>query len=508
MFKRSSGILVHPSSFPSSFGMGDFGGGAYEFIDFLYKSKQKVWQILPLGPINNTNSPYQCLSTFAGNTLFISVEALVEDGYLKQDDIENYKCECTFVIDYDKVKFNKTEIYKVAFINFKKLYNANETSSFMNFCDENKEWLDDYSLFVSLKDYYDDAIWTSWPEEIKNRVSKELDVMREKLSDDILYHKFLQYLFFKQWTELKDYANDKGIKVIGDIPIYMPQDSSDVWANPELYLLDEFGNPTFVAGGPPDDFSETGQRWGNCLYNWDIHEETGYSWWIKRISSTLKIVDIVRIDHFRGFDEYYAIPFTEINPANGAWCKGPGKSLFDTIIKELGTIPIIVEDIGIISDSVIELRENYDFPGIKILQCAFDNNTDSSNINLPHNVNNTNCVMYTGTHDTNTLIGWYDKLDVKLKHKCRQYMECMENIDNGAKIENAEDISWCIIKMAFSSISVYAILQVQDILFLNSEHRMNIPGTEKGNWKFRYLPNMLNEELSVKLAYITELYNR
>ncbi len=494
MFNRASGFLVHPSSFPSSFGIGDFGEGAYEFIDFLYKSKQKLWQILPLGPLSESNSPYQCLSTFAGNELFISIEDLIERGFLTESDVKKYREESSETINFEKVKVNKGKLFKLAFENFNKTSNNEEIERFKEFCLENKEWLEDYALFIALREEYNYTIWTSWPDKIKSRNPEELKKISKKLKENIMLNKFIQYLFYTQWNKLRNYANSKNIKIIGDIPIFMPLDCADVWVNPELYWLNEEGIPTFVAGGPPDKFSATGQRWGNCLYNWENHKKEKYSWWIKRISSTLKLVDIIRIDHFRGFDEYWAIPYDEADPSKGSWKKGPGKELFNEVIETLGNIPIIVEDIGIITDSVTELRDYYNFPGIKILQCAFDGNIN--NVNLPCNFNTCNCVAYTGTHDTNTLLGWYNELNEEEKEQSLAYLNY------------PQDTCFGMICSVFSSVAVYSIIQIQDILNLGSEHRMNTPGTEHGNWKFRYLPGSLKDEYSIKLANITKLYNR
>ncbi len=527
MFNRSSGVLVHPTSFPSKHGIGDLGKGAVDFIDFLHKSNQKLWQILPLGPTSFGDSPYQSFSTFAGNPLLISLDILVEEGYLTYYDIDDNDFSHD-IVEYGKVIDYKTTIFKKAYANFKKNKSSEQEKNYKKFCESQKLWLDDFVLFVALKeyfinarantfeskeyneykkanqkllkesqinDYFYGAMWNTWPEEISAYNKQGVDKWNKILKEEIEYYKFLQYEFFRQWTNIKEYANNKNIKIIGDIPIFVSMDSSDVWANPSLYHLDKKGYPTEVAGVPPDYFSATGQLWGNPLYNWSAHKKTGYKWWINRIESTLKLVDIIRIDHFRGFESYWSIPYGEETAINGKWIKGPNEDLFNAIEKALGKLPIIAEDLGLITPEVEALRDTFNFPGMKILQFAFDES--DANDYLPHNFTNINSVIYSGTHDNDTSKGWYNTTTELERDKVRQYL----NVDGS-------DISWNLIRLAFSSVSVFAIAPIQDIMNLDSDKRMNTPGVATGNWQFRYTDYMLNDDMASGLAYLSKLYNR
>ncbi len=527
MFSRASGILVHPTSFPSKYGIGDLGKGAYDFVDFLQKSKQKLWQILPLGPTSFGDSPYQSFSTFAGNPLLISLDILVGEGYLSYDDIGHNDFSHN-IVEYGKVIDYKKSIFKIAFNNFLKSKTKEQDKNYKKFCSDNKQWLDDFALFIALKeyfikerantfeskeyktykknnekmlkesqinDYFYGAMWNTWPEDISMYNKKGVEKWTKILSEEIEYYKFLQYEFYRQWCNIKNYANDRDIKIIGDIPIFVSMDSSDVWANPSLYFLNEKGYPTEVAGVPPDYFSATGQLWGNPLYNWAEHKKTGYKWWIDRIKSTLKSVDIVRIDHFRGFESYWSVPYGEETAINGKWIKGPNEDLFKAIEKELGKLPIIAEDLGLITPEVESLRDAFNFPGMKILQFAFDD--AEANEYLPHNFTNVNSVIYSGTHDNDTSIGWYNSTTELEKNNFRKYL----NVDGS-------DVSWNLIRLAFSSVSVFAIAPIQDVMNLDSNSRMNTPGVASGNWQFRYTEDMLKEEMAKGLVYLTELFNR
>ncbi len=526
-FQRSSGILLHPSSLPSKFGIGDFGPNAYKFVDFLEKSGQHLWQILPLGPTSFGDSPYQSFSTFAGNTLFISPEVLCQKGYLEERDVELapiFSCKKT---DYGNAIPFKRGLFEKAHRRFQKKAFTADQVAFQKFCEKNSFWLEDYALFASLKDYfiaerqeagfsneffafeektakklsknlqkdyYFGAVWSTWPEELVNREYGALEKWKRKLTTAIDRYKFLQFEFFSQWEALKQYANEKNIKIIGDVPIFVAYDSADTWANPKNYYIDEKGFPTVVAGVPPDYFSETGQLWGNPLYRWEEHEKTGYKWWIDRIRCTLDMVDILRIDHFRGFESYWAVPFGDRDATKGEWRKGPAEKLFKAVEKELGNLPIIAEDLGIITDDVRELRKKLGFPGMRILHFAF--NDDSKNDYLPHNYE-PNTVVYTGTHDNDTTIGWYTNGTEHEKDYVRRYM----NI-------SGDDIAWDMIRLAMSSSAVFAIFPIQDMLRLDGSHRMNIPSTSNSNWQFRFELSQLNEDDANGLRYLSELFNR
>ena len=526
-FQRSSGILLHPSSLPSKFGIGDFGPNAYKFVDFLEKSGQHLWQILPLGPTSFGDSPYQSFSTFAGNTLFISPEVLCQKGYLEERDVELapiFSCKKT---DYGNAIPFKRGLFEKAHRRFQKKAFTADQVAFQKFCEKNSFWLEDYALFASLKDYfiaerqeagfsneffafeektakklsknlqkdyYFGAVWSTWPEELVNREYGALEKWKRKLTTAIDRYKFLQFEFFSQWEALKQSATEKNIKIIGDVPIFVAYDSADTWANPKNYYIDEKGFPTVVAGVPPDYFSETGQLWGNPLYRWEEHEKTGYKWWIDRIRCTLNMVDILRIDHFRGFESYWAVPFGDRDATKGEWRKGPAEKLFKAVEKELGNLPIIAEDLGIITDDVRELRKKLGFPGMRILHFAF--NDDSKNDYLPHNYE-PNTVVYTGTHDNDTTIGWYTNGTEHEKDYVRRYM----NI-------SGDDIAWDMIRLAMSSSAVFAIFPIQDMLRLDGSHRMNIPSTSNSNWQFRFELSQLNEDDANGLRYLSELFNR
>lgn len=523
MAKRLSGVLCHPTSLPSPFGIGDLGKSAYKFIDFLYKGKQSLWQILPLGPTSFGDSPYQSFSSFAGNTLLISPDLLYDEGLLNDNDININTNDRK--IDYGKVINFKESIYKKAYENFDK-----EDKDYKNFCKTNKTWLDDYVLFVSIKkhfieqrktsseytkkeytifknkykdkllgnlvdDYFYGAVWTTWPEGLSKRQPKTLNQYEILLKDEIDYNKFLQYIFFKQWLDLKKYANKKNINIIGDIPIFVAFDSCDVWTNQKIFLLEKDGYPTCVAGVPPDYFSETGQLWGNPLYDWKENKKTDYEYWTSRIEGTLKNVDMLRIDHFRGFATYWEIAFGSENAIKGKWQKGPAHDFFNAIQKKLGTLPIIAEDLGDPHPLTDLLRNDFNLPGMKILQFAFED--ESNNTYLPHNYENNNIVVYSGTHDNDTSLGWYEKASEKAKDYLRRYLNTP-----------AEEIAWDFIRLCFSTSANYAIVPIQDIMNLGSDDRMNTPGVASNNWQFRYTSDMLKDAYAYRLAYLSELYNR
>lgn len=494
-FERSSGILMHPSSFHSNYGIGDLGKGAYEFIDFLILSGQKLWQTFPLGPTGYGDSPYQCFSAFAGNPLLLSIDSIIEDSLLSKNDIPNIEFNSEYV-DYGKVINFKTQLFYIAYENFKRLDCPIKKSKLEIFVKNNKLWLEDYSLFAALKDHFGGKAWTDWNEDIKTRKTKAIIHYRSILEDKCNYYKFLQYLFHEQWSKVKSYANVNGIKIIGDIPIFVAFDSADAWANSELFLFDQDKKPVKVAGVPPDYFSKTGQLWGNPLYNWEKLKDTKFEWWIDRVRSNLELCDIIRIDHFRGFSAYWAVPYGEKTAINGSWEPCPGRELFDAIQKALGKLPIIAEDLGLITPDVEELRDQFNFPGMKILQFAFDSKDESNH--LPH-IYIKNSVVYTGTHDNDTCVGWYKKADKDDKNFANQYLN----------IKETNNIHWTFIRSAWSSVANFALAPMQDILGLDSEGRMNTPGIASGNWQWRIKQKDLkNKEIIEKLKNLTEIYFR
>ena len=508
--QRESGLLVHPTSFPSPYGIGDLGEGAYEFIDFMYAAKQQLWQVLPLGPTGYGDSPYQSFSTFAGNHYLISPKLMCEEGYLTPEDIEHIPDFDPKAVDYGPVIEYKMGLYRTAFGRFKA---KAPPKAYAKFCRDNKKWLNDYTLFVALKDYfikkrkndmdipeeeadcYYGASWNTWPKDIAKRTKKTMEEYQALLSEEIEFHRFLQYEFFREWDALRTYAHKKGIKIIGDVPIFVAMDSSDVWAAPGLFQLDEENIPKVVAGVPPDYFSETGQLWGNPLYDWAVHKKQDYAWWVDRMSTLLNIVDIVRIDHFRGFESYWAVPYGQSTAEKGKWVKGPGKAVFTAMAKKLGSLPIIAEDLGIITDKVRAMRDSLGLPGMAVLQFAFSH--DAKNLYLPHNFVTANMALYTGTHDNDTTAGWYKAASNKEKDYYRRYMNV-----------SGEDVAWDLIRLAWSSCARYAIAPIQDIFSMGNWARMNTPGEPVGNWCFRYQADMLNEELADRLVYLAKLFNR
>lgn len=492
---RKAGLLVHPTSFPGPYGIGDLGPSAYQFIDFLKKAGQKVWQVLPIGPTGYGDSPYQAFSSFAGQPLFLSPELLGRKGLLDGKDLEGIHGWDPARIDYGRVIVYKTELLKKAYGNFKNHGSGQQKDSYAAFCSEQKHWLDDYALFMAVKDAHNGVVWTQWDKDIAFPTAESKKAWSERLSDEMGYYKFLQMLFYEQWFDLKRYANEAGIAIIGDTPIFVAFDSADVWGSKELFYLDSKGHPTIVAGVPPDYFSATGQLWGNPLYDWDKHKETGYSWWIEKVRHTLKLVDVLRIDHFRGFEAYWAVPYGADTAINGEWRKGPYKDLFYAFENALGKeLPIIAEDLGVITPEVEDLRDSFSLPGMKILQFGFE--TLKENDFLPHHYVK-NSVCYTGTHDNDTTLGWYKSVGEASKDKVRRYM----NTD-------AHDVVWDFIRTCFGSVSDTAVIPLQDLFSLDSSARMNTPGVAAGNWQWRYTADMLTDELAARLKSVTELYGR
>ena len=496
MFERSSGILFHPTSLPGKYGIGTLGKEAYAFIDFLKKSRQKLWQIFPLGPTGYGDSPYQSFSSFAGNPYLIDFDLLIEAHLLSEEDLRDvFFGDNEEYIDYGAIYNQKYPLLRKAYENFKSSDNHEMRENLEDFKRENASWLNDYSLYISLKNHFNGLPWNEWAHDIKNREHGAMEHYRNELADDIEYHNFIQFLFFKQWGDVKRYANENGIKIIGDIPIFVAADSSDAWANPEIFLFDEERKPVKVAGVPPDYFSATGQLWGNPLYNWQKLKETNYSWWVERVRANLSTCDIIRIDHFRGFEAYWAVPYGDDTAINGQWEPGPGIDLFNAIKSQLGELPIIAEDLGLMTQGVIDLREATGFPGMKILGFAFDSGEE--NDYLPHTYTK-NCVVYTGTHDNDTLIGWFQKAKEEDRQFARDYLNSRSD----------DEIHWDAIRGAWSSVANMAISPVQDFLGLGSEARINTPGVAAGNWQWRLRHGVLTDELAERIAKLTRVYSR
>lgn len=493
---RLSGILVHPTSFPSPYGIGDLGQGAYDFIDFLEETGQHLWQVLPLGPTGFGDSPYQGPSAFAGQPLIISPDKLKEAGLLTQEDLSDIPAWDPRKIDYGPAISYKLSLLEKAFQTFHHTPDKTMLENFEVFCREEKSWLDDYCLFMAVKDAHEGKCWLDWEDDIKLPTPASRKKWKEKLSERIDFYRFVQFVFRRQWLALRAYAHEHGVEIIGDIPIFVALDSCDVWANKKYFQLDSKGYPTCVAGVPPDYFSATGQLWGNPLYDWDCQKKSGYVWWVERVRSQLKLVDHLRIDHFRGFEAYWSVPAGDDTAENGEWVKGPGRDLFRTIQKELGEdVSIFAEDLGVITPEVEQLRDSFSFPGMKVLQFGFGDMNDDKYI--PHFYTTTNCLCYTGTHDNDTTAGWYAVQDEKVKDRIRRY----GNTDGG-------HISRDFIRFALGSIARYAIFPIQDLMMLGSEARMNTPGVAAANWSFRYTPDMLSPECAGWLKETTSLFGR
>lgn len=525
--ERKSGVLLHPTSLPSVYGIGDFGAEARRFVDTLEEAGQSLWQILPLVPIGYGNSPYQSTSAFAGNILLISPDELVEMGLLTEEDLGKIPAFDKERVDYDAVKAYKLPLLHKAYETFCAKADEDMQADFAAFCEKQDAWLSDFALFTALqahfraerakgideeeylafavdtidflteeqqKDYFESACWNTWPRTLRKRNAASLKKWTRLLANAIEEEKFYQYLFFTQWQALKAYANEKGISIMGDTPIFMAYDSADVWANQKLFQLDSMGFPTVVAGVPPDYFCAEGQLWGNPLYDWKAHKKTGYLWWTERIHKALEDVDYLRIDHFRAFESHWEVKFGAENAIVGEWKKGPGMDFFKAIEKTLGKLPLIAEDLGIITDEVRALREEAGFPGMRVLQFAFGN--DKNNAYLPHSCDK-NSVMYSGTHDNDTTRGWYETATEAEKDHYRRYL----NVDG-------RDVAWDFIRMAFASPAVFSIVPVQDVLNLDGSHRMNRPGIAGGNWGFRFDWSQWEEGYTHGLRYLAELFGR
>jgi 4-alpha-glucanotransferase len=492
--KRRSGVLLHPSSLPSPDGIGDMGPEAYRWVDFLVESGFDLWQMLPLGPTGYGDSPYQSFSAFGGNPILINSTFLLDQGLLKIEDLDQRPAFPVDFVDYGPVINWKNHLLDIAYQRFLDEQPGEIKENFERFKKEEADWLSKFALFMAIKEINHGTSWDNWEPGLRKSDSasvKEFSLQHGQLIDS---HKFKQFLFFYQWISLKNYANNLGIKIIGDIPIFISFDSSDAWSNPELFYFDQELKPTVVAGVPPDYFSSTGQLWGNPLYRWEVHRKDGYSWWIKRIKATLKLYDYVRLDHFRGFVNYWEVPAGSETAETGKWVAGPGAHFFEVIEKELGKLPIIAEDLGEISQDVFDLRDQFNFPGMKILQFAFA--SAPNDLFLPHNYP-VNCIAYTGTHDNDTALGWFKTAPQSEQDFCLRYLNRSE-----------ENIAWEMVRSIWSSAASIVIAPFQDFLQLGSEARMNYPGRASGNWSWRLIPLQYNSELAEKIYEMNFLYGR
>lgn len=489
---RKGCILMHISSLPSEYGIGKLGRHAFEFVNFLKKSGMKCWQILPLSPTSYGDSPYQSFSVNAGNPYFIDFEILEKDGLLEESDYSEIIWETDRrSVDYSIIYENCFDVLKTAFSNFKPM----KFPDYKEFCNKNKNWLNEYALFMALKFKNDGKAWYEWDKELAMRVPAAVSEMRKELKSEIEFFKFIQFEFSRQWSAVKEYANSCGIEIIGDIPIYAALDSVEAWAQPKLFWFDKYKLPVAVAGCPPDEFSLTGQLWGNPLYDWSFHKRTGYAWWINRIQHAAELYDIVRIDHFRGFESYYTIPYGNEDATVGEWKKGPDHELFKVAEEKLGKLNIIAEDLGFITPEVRELLDKSGYPGMKVLQFAFDN---GKNEHLPHNFASTNYYAYTGTHDNETLRGWIDVASPETLKFAKKYLGVKKN----------KELPYAIIRSAWGSVAQTAVAQMQDFLESNKDCRMNTPSTLGSNWQFRTLKSDFTPSLAKKIKKLNKMYNR
>jgi 4-alpha-glucanotransferase len=493
-FKRASGVLLHPTSLPGPDGIGDLGPEAYHWVDFLVESNCHLWQVLPLGPTGYGDSPYQCFSAFAGNPYLISPTLLLDQDLLTRKDFIDRPTFPADRVDFGPVINWKLTLLDRAYHRFTKSAPSEMHQAYKDFCIRNQEWLDDFALFMAIKESQNGVSWDNWPTDLRSRNSEALNAFLIQNPDAVEKHKVRQFLFFNQWTNLHKYANSKDIQIIGDIPIFVAYDSADAWSHPELFFLDKAGKPTVVAGVPPDYFSVTGQLWGNPLYRWDAHKKENYKWWVNRFKSVLSAVDIVRLDHFRGFAGYWEIPAGMPTAEIGRWAKGPGQPFFDAIQAQLGTLPIIAEDLGEITPDVVKLRDDNHLPGMKILQFAFA--ATPADPFLPHNYP-ANCVAYTGTHDNDTSVGWYLSASDKEKDFYRSYFA-----------RSGEEIAWDLIRGVWGSVAAFSVCPLQDLLSLGTKARMNYPGNPSGNWGWRFTPEQLQPSLVERLKEFNFMYSR
>lgn len=490
--KRASGIIMHISSLANQYGIGNLGKCAYEFANFLYRSGQKYWQILPLGHTGYGDSPYQCFSAFAGNPYFIDFDKLIEEGLLDIKDVEEIRGKSELEkVDYGKLFEQTFKILRIAYTKAKLVL----TTELNTFRKQKERWIEDYALYMAIKEKMGRKHWTDWESEIKLRKPEAIKKYKEELKDEIEYWIFIQYEFFKHWNELKTYVNSLGIQIIGDIPIYVAGDSADAWANSELFQLNSEKNPTIVAGCPPDAFSQTGQLWGNPIYDWETMKKDNYRWWIGRIQESLQLYDVIRIDHFRGFESYWAIPYGEKTAINGKWVKGPGMKLFQAIEKELGEVAIIAEDLGFLTQAVLDFKKETGYPGMKVLQFAFGG---EENDYMPHTYNK-ECIVYTGTHDNDTVIGWMNTTGER---------EAIQQAVEYLGLNEKEGINWGFIRGAWASVAEVSLAPMQDFLGVGNEARMNYPSKLGENWMWRIKKEMMTDELSEKIYKVTRRYGR
>lgn len=503
---RASGILLHPTSLPGPFGIGDLGPEAYRFANFLADTEQTVWQILPLGHISYGNSPYMCFSAFGGNPFLISLQKLAEEGLLDSADVDNPPWFPLQRVDYGGVMSHKMPLLVKSFQNFKNKYSTKYPDDYLVFCEGHAFWLEDYALFAALKEAHNGRIWTRWEEGASQRDANVLVKWRNRLAERVQFWKYVQYQFFKQWASLRRHCHKNGIRIIGDIPVYVAHDSAEVWAHKELFYLDEQGDPVVVAGVPPDYFSATGQRWGNPIYHWDMMAQSGYRWWIDRFRINFLLADIVRLDHFRGFEAYWEIPATNSTAMHGRWVRGPGIALFDAVKAELGNAQMIAEDLGIITAEVDALRERLGYPGMRILQMAFGNDPKALDYRPHRHIRN--CAVYTGTHDHNTTVGWFTAEPGTQTTQTRE--EIKEEREYALKYLGTDGklIHWDFIRLALSSVAKLAVFPLQDVLGLGTEARMNFPGTSQGNWEWRFTFDMLTPKMRDRLTELTRIYER
>jgi 4-alpha-glucanotransferase len=506
-FSRSSGVLVHPTSLPGRFGIGTLGRGAHEFIDQLASAGQRLWQVLPLGPTGYGNSPYQCLSAFAGNPLLINLEELIAQGLLSDSEASREPGFTDGDVDFPAVLAHRRALWPRVLARFESGAPGAARDRFDAFCDRNGDWLNDFALFMAVKAAHDETAWTSWEPDVARRDPSALARWSARCDRDVRMHKLTQFLFFEQWQSVRAACHERGVGIMGDLPIFVAHDSADVWARPELFKLESDGHPTVIAGVPPDYFSATGQLWGNPHYRWDVLESTGYHWWIERIRALLSIVDRVRIDHFRGFEASWEVSCDATTAIRGAWVRGPGAAFFDAIRSSLGLerLPFVAENLGVITEDVEALRERFGLPGMAILQFAFGTDPQAPNFK-PHNYPR-NRVVYTGTHDNDTTVGWWTG---DVGHSTRSSAEIENEREQATRYLglDGQDIHWALIRAALASVADTAIVPAQDLLGLGSDARMNRPGTTGGNWRWRLLPGQLTSAIVQKLAAMTETYDR
>lgn len=493
-YNRSSGIILHPTSLPGTYGIGDLGPQALRWVDFLSATGCRLWQVLPLGPTGYGDSPYQCFSAFAGNPYLISPEFLLKEDLLHPDDLYDRPRFQDGRVDFGAVISWKLGVLDRSFHRFKNTNSARLKAEYTQFCQQQAAWLDDFALFMALKEAHGGSPWTTWETPLRQRLPEALTDARQKLDVAIQRQLYRQFIFFRQWRYVRSYAHERGIQIIGDVPIFVAHDSADVWTYPELFFLDQAGKPSVVAGVPPDYFSPTGQLWGNPLYRWDVHAASGYNWWLSRLKAVLQMVDIIRIDHFRGFAGYYEVPGDALTAEHGRWVPAPGKEFFSRVREELGDLPILAEDLGVITPDVEELRDSFDLPGMRIFQFAFG--SGPAYAFLPHHYP-VNCVVYTGTHDNDTALGWYQRVGGEEKQFYQRYMD-----------RDGSRVSWEMIRGAWSSVAVFALAPLQDFLELDNSARMNYPGNPSGNWTWRMPGNALTEALKSRIKEINYLYSR